>query len=73
MLTKEQIVLFLGDFISVGVQHSIIPDKLFFYYGVLIKCDEEEITLRTKDGFKIVKIEQVLDIHTDDRRNQHYF
>ncbi|MCJ7571817.1 MAG: hypothetical protein MUO82_08075 [Candidatus Thermoplasmatota archaeon] len=68
MLNKEEILLFLGELISVGVQHTVLPERLFFYYGVLIKVDENALTLRTNDGFKIVPIEQVLDIHTDNWR-----
>lgn len=68
MLNKDEILLFLGELISVGVQHTVLPDRLFFYYGILIKVDENVLTLRTNDGFKIVPIEQVLDIHTDNWR-----
>ena len=68
MLTKEQIETFLGEFVSVGVQHLILDDKLFFYYGTLIKVDEQVLTQKTTTGYKLVPLAQVLDIHIDDRR-----
>ncbi|MEO5350851.1 MAG: hypothetical protein H7836_14585 [Magnetococcus sp. YQC-3] len=68
MLNKEQIEVFLGKYVSIGVQHLVESSKLFFYYGTLIKVDDEILTLRTNTGFKIVPLNQVLDIHTDNWR-----
>ena len=63
MLKKEQIELFLGEFVSVGVPHLVVDDKLFFYYGRIIKVDENEVTLQTRSGYKIIPVAQIQDIH----------
>ena len=73
MIDKEEIKEFLGQYISVGVEHNVIPGKLFFYYGYLKKVDDTEIKLETKHGFKIVTINTIMDIHTIDNKYKEYY
>jgi len=68
MLSKEEIELFLDKNVSIGVPHSIMEGQLFFYYGRLIYVDFDEIKLETKNGFKIVPIKMIQDIHEDRRK-----
>lgn len=63
MITKEEIEKFLFKNVSIGVPHLVCYDKLFFYYGILIEVNNTEIKLRTNNGFKIVLIENIQDIH----------
>jgi hypothetical protein len=67
MLNKKIIDSFLNKSVSVGVPHIILPDRLFFYYGRLHEVTGSSITLETKQGFKIVPIEQIKDLHEDER------
>jgi hypothetical protein len=69
MLRKEELELFLGKPVSIGVPHAILPDKLFFYYGILKFVSENEVKLETNNGFKLVPIDQIMDIHGDRRHN----
>ena len=63
MIECNEIEPFLNKYISVGVPHDIIAGRLFFYYGILKYVDSIEIKLETKNGFKIIQIENIMDIH----------
>ena len=64
MMERKEIEQFLGDFVGVGVPHGIVPDKLFFYFGTLIDINNFEIKLELNHerGFKIIPINDILDI-----------
>jgi len=68
MLKKENIENYLNKNISVGVPHLVIDDRLFFFYGILINVSETEITIKTKNGYKIIPIEQIQDLHENKNR-----
>jgi len=72
MLEKEYIEAFIEKNVSVGVPHLILDNRLFFYYGILKSVTRNEITLQTKNGFKIIQIEEIKDIHKNklDGRNE---
>ena len=63
MIDRNEIETFLEEYIAIGVPHSIVPDKLFFYFGYLRYIDKEEIKIETNNGFKIIPISQIYDIH----------
>jgi len=68
MLKKEELELFLGKHIAIGVPHIVDSDRLFYYYGTLIYVDYRQIKLETKNGFKLVPIDLIQDIHKDGRK-----
>ena len=63
MIECNEIEPFLNKYIAVGVPHNIMAGKLFFYYGVLKYVDNLEIKLETNNGFKIIPIINIRDIH----------
>lgn len=63
LIDRKEIEGFLNKYIAVGVPHDIIPHKLFFYYGRLENIVEDDIKLNLKNGFKIIPIDQIRDIH----------
>ena len=67
MLSKADFEIFLGKTVSVGLQHEIITNRLFFYNGVLTELSDDTLTLRMSNGFKIIPLDQVMDIHLDRR------
>ena len=63
MIDSKEIEPFLDEYVAVGVPHDIIPNKLFFYFGKLKYVDSEEVQMELKNGFKIIPIENIRDIH----------
>jgi hypothetical protein len=63
LLAKEELIKFVNIFISVGVQNYDMPSQLFFYYGVLRYVDDEIIKLETQNGYKIIRLVDIMDIH----------
>lgn len=63
MIKKEEIERFIGLFISIGVPHITREGKLFFYYGYLKSVTDSEVKLETKNGFKLIPLNQIQDIH----------
>jgi hypothetical protein len=68
---KEDLTIFLYEFVSVGVPHSTVQGQLFFYYGKLKEVTEKEIKLETKTGLRLISIENIIDIHLDRRKNNY--
>ena len=68
MIKKEEIELFLHRYVAIGTPHSVIDGKLFFYYGTLIYVDSEELKLETRNGYKIVPLILIKDIHETRRK-----
>ena len=63
MIDCSEIEPFLHKYIAVGVPHDIIPGKLFFYFGYLKYVDSLEVKIETNNGFKIIPISNIMDIH----------
>jgi hypothetical protein len=68
MLKKDDLEKFLDEAVSVGVPHSIIEGRLFYYYGKLSNVSEGEIKLETNNGIRLISVEDIIDIHFDRRR-----
>lgn len=68
MLTKDEIKSLLDQCVCVGVAHNTLEGSLYFYYGILLNVTDVEVKLRTKNGYKIVPIAQILDVHLDTGR-----
>lgn len=66
MMDKKEIEEFFGKYIAIGVPHDKIPGRLFFYYGFLKYVTDEELKMKMSNGFKIIPLEQVKDIHLGD-------
>ena len=64
MIESNEIEPFLHKYVGVGVPHAIIKGKLFFYYGILKYVDSTEIKIETNNGFKIIPIQDIMDIQT---------
>lgn len=63
MIDSIEIEPFLDKYVRIGVPHDIIPDKLFFYYGYIKYIDSEEVKIETNNGFRIIPIQKIMDIH----------
>ena len=63
MLEQKDIEPFLNKHIAVGVPHNTIPDRLFFSFGYLRSVDATEIKIETNNGFKIIQIDNIIEIH----------
>jgi len=61
-LVYDDIIVLLGEYVSVGLQHYDYPDQLFWYYGTLTKVTDEEIKLRMNHGSKIIPISAIREI-----------
>ena len=70
MIEPIEIKKFLYQYIAVGVPHEIIPDKLFFYFGTLKKIYQNEIKIETNRGFKIIPINNIMEIHKEKRNDK---
>ncbi len=68
MFRKEDLIIFLDKLLSVGIPHTIIEGRLFYYYGKLIEIDAKEIKLETETGFRLISVEKIVDIHLDRRQ-----
>ncbi len=74
MIEKNEIEKFLDLYVAVGVDHEFIPNKLFFYYGYIENLTEKEIKLKLKKGIKIIRLDQIKDIHKTENNiyNEYY-
>ena len=62
-ITLEEIKPFLNEHVAVGVPHTTYPGKLFFYFGILKRVDDTEVTIQEKNGFRSVLVSNIKDIH----------
>ncbi len=63
MIEEKEIKKFLGPHVAVGVRNDFLSDKLFFYFGKIIEVDDHELKIKTSNGFKIIPLGQIKDIH----------
>jgi hypothetical protein len=63
MIVYEEIRPFLGEFVDVGVAHRFIPGRLFWFYGKLIQINNDYVKLKIREGFKLVAIDDIQQIH----------
>ena len=63
MIDREEIEFFLNQYVAVGVPNDMTHGKLFFYFGILKYVDSTEIKIETNNGFKIIPISNIYDIH----------
>lgn len=63
MIEKEEIKQFLNQYVRIGVPHDMIPSKLFFYFGHVKDVNNTEVKIKTSNGFKIIPLENIMDIH----------
>lgn len=63
MIDSKEIEPFLNKYVSIGVPHDIISGKLFFYFGWLRYIDNLEVKIETNNGFRIIPIANIQDIH----------
>ena len=63
MIDIDELKPFLNRYCAVGVPHDIIEGKLFFYFGTLKNIDSDKVKIETKNGIKIIPIENIFDIH----------
>ena len=63
MIEKIELEIFLQKKVAIGVGHDIIQGRLFFYFGRLIHISQDDVKLKTKNGFKIIPIGEIRDIH----------
>ena len=71
MIDSREIEPFLHKHVAIGVPHDIIPGKLFFYFGCLKYVDSTEVKIETNNGFKIIPITQIMDIHESHGGNRY--
>ncbi len=67
-IKKKELDKLKGRFLAVGVNHALISNRLFFYYGILEEVTNKEIKLKLKNGFKIISIDEIRDAHRTSRR-----
>ena len=63
MIERSEIERFLNKRIAVGIPHNIISGRLFFYFGILKYVDDLEVKIETNNGYKIIPLTNILDIH----------
>ena len=63
LIDIEDVEGFLNKYVAVGVPHDLIYNRLFYYFGFLKSIENKEITIRTKNGFKIIPIENIKHIY----------
>ena len=64
MINKEELQQFLDKHIAVGVDsYDINIPGLFFYFGYLKTIDSTEIKIETNNGFKIIQLNDIRDMH----------
>ncbi len=72
MIEVIEIEPFLDKYVGIGIPHDIIPDKLFFYFGKLRYVDSTEVKIETFNGFKIIPLQKIMDIHLAQGGNHDY-
>lgn len=60
----EDCLRYKNKTISVGVQHEVSPDKLFYFYGKLIDVTADAIKLQMTNGIRIIPLSQILELKT---------
>ena len=70
MIEPLEIKKLQHNYVAVGVPHEIIQGKLFFYFGTLKNIDENEIKLEINNGYKIIPIDQIMEIHKENQNDR---
>lgn len=63
MIEKRDMKDLVNEYVSIGIDHEILPNKLFFYYGVIQEITDKDCKLKTDKGFKIISFNQIKDVH----------
>lgn len=61
MITKNECLEFLNEFVSVGIPHATEP-RNFFYSGVLLEVTDYYIKLKTRNGYKEIPYNELKEI-----------
>ena len=68
MITKAELEVFLGKRIAVATPHFFLENRYFWFYGVLLKITDTELKLKTEQGYKILQLKRVKDVHLEEKR-----
>lgn len=67
-MERQQLEPFKGEYVAVGVDHILYPNKLFFNFGIVIGLNDRILTLKWKRGIKEILISDIREIHLDRKR-----
>ena len=67
-MDKEAIKEYVGQPIRIGIPHMSDPNKLFFYYGKIVKIYDTSVKIITKDDtIKILSLDWIKLLEITDR------
>lgn len=55
---------FLGKEVAIGVPHYT-EERPFYYYGTVKEMNSNSLLLEMKNGFKLIKYKDIIDIRED--------
>ncbi len=60
-LSREDLKEFLNEYVTIAIPHLVL-DRPFFHTGILTEVDDYYITIKIKDGYKQISINDILEI-----------
>ena len=45
-MEKKDILLFKGSFVAIGVDHWVLPGKLFYHRGVILSINDKTVVMK---------------------------
>ncbi len=67
MVKFDDVKDYIYEDVSVGLQHSVIPNRLFYYYGFLEEANDEFIKIQMRNGVKQIPLNQIMEIKSRGR------
>jgi hypothetical protein len=62
MIERNECLEFLNKRVGIGVKHLTIPDRLFFYYGKLLKVNYDSVKIKIPEGYKLIFLSDIIEI-----------
>lgn len=70
LIDVDELREFLHSNVDIGVRDLYSADSVFYFSGLLKRISNENVKLKTKIGYRIITIEEILEIRFSKERQQ---
>ena len=62
MLNGDECNEFVGKYVDIGTKHYNVPDRFFYYTGLLKEVNDNVLKLKTRIGYKLIPLTEIFEI-----------
>jgi len=62
MLNGDECNEFVGMCVDIGTKHYNVPDRFFYYTGLLKEVNDNVLKLKTRIGYKLIPLAEISEI-----------